>query len=68
MTEGVSRLALRRGGVTDLVTDLVRLRPLCLSFPLLFRGGVMDSERLLFTARVRDGDRDLEYEDPVYDE
>lgn len=58
--ERESRLTLRRGGVTDLVMDLVKLRPLSFSFPLPFRGGVRETERLRSRARVRDGERDLE--------
>jgi hypothetical protein len=49
----------------DLDIDLVIVRPR--SFPL-DRGGVLDTERLLLRARSREGERDLEYEEPVYDE
>jgi hypothetical protein len=65
VTDGESRLAALRGGVRDLVIDLVKLLPLRLSLPLLFRGGAREAER---SRSVRDGDRELEYEDPVYDE
>jgi hypothetical protein len=68
VSDGDSRLAFRRGGVTDLVMDLLKLRPLSGSFPLLFRGGVRERDRLRSRARVRDGERDFEYDEPVYDE
>ena len=62
-----SRVALWRGGVIDLETDLVKLLPLSTSFPLLFRCGVPEGERRRSTPRLWDGngDLDLEYEDPV---
>jgi len=53
---------------TERDTDLVRLRPLGFSPPLLLRGGVRDMD--LFRSKARGGvrERDLEYEEPVYDE
>ena len=63
---------LRRGGVTDLETDLDtdldKVLPLGVSLCLPLRGGVREIDRLRSRARVRDGEREREYEDPVYDE
>jgi hypothetical protein len=42
--ERLSRCSARRGGVIERDIDLVRLRPLRLSFPFL-RGGVLDIDR-----------------------
>jgi len=64
-TEIEPRLTSRRGGLMDFDIDLVKVRPR--SFPLVCCV-VLDAERLLPGARVRDGERDLEYEEPVYDE
>lgn len=60
-------------GVSDRDIDLVGLLPRCKVLPSLTRSGVTESERLLLRARllrggVLDRDRDLEYDDPVYDE
>lgn len=69
VTDTDSRLVARRGGVTDRDRDLVKLRP---RFSFMPRGGVGETERLRSRARVRDGvlerERDLEYEEPVYEE
>lgn len=64
----------RRGGVmdrdSDLDSDRDSLRPLALSFPFPFLGGVLETERLRLLARVLeyDLDRDLDRDEPVYDE
>lgn len=54
------RLAIFRGGVIDLDTDLVKLRPLRGPLPLLLRTGEREGECLRSRARSSDGERDLE--------
>ena len=52
----------------DLEIDLDRLRPRCLLLLRFTLGGVSEGDRPPSKARVRAGEPDLEYEDPVYDE
>ncbi len=67
-----SRRASRRSGdierVTERLIERVKLRPLFRSLSLAILGGVCDTDRPRGKSRVRDGDRDPEYEDPVYEE
>jgi hypothetical protein len=62
----------RLGGVMDRDNDLdierERGRPRASSLPLPFRGGVLDMERLRSIPRGREYDRDLDFDEPLYDE
>jgi hypothetical protein len=55
-------------GDKDRVTERVKLRPRLRSPSLAILGGVRDTDRRRSGARSREGDRDPEYEDPVYED